>query len=1631
MQLLPPIPLGAVSSSGGTGEGLCDAHSIAIFLKETPGLGKREVGEYISKGPPDKYPFHAAVLTEYCNTFLFSPRTTFVEGFRQFLGHFHLPGEAQCIDRIMEAFAGRIFVHLGEGNPFVNADAAFILSFSTIMLNTDLHNTGIPMDKKMTQEEFLRNNRGINGGKDLPHAFLEELYNEIKEKQIMVDNSVTDATPVNYADTASWEKLLLHSQSNQAPASFTPTVAARRSVSGEMGLDKMQQRYMSSYGGGGSGTQINATDFTGYMTDDSTSKESDSREDQSEYNMYLHLFFPPSAHEKDMFQVMATQVLDVVLEVWETTKDDILLCKALEGLWDYANICASLNMSSHLDKMIQLLATFALSSLKNSENIVLIKESTLSCGCDGKNLDNDAELEAVLGMDFNEFFQTGGVRTDRKQPDRNVCRRDTSKGNVQPLEGNVPGEKEKVESNHPSESTGLPKSLHVYRGYILIRLLFYISNEFVSHIRKGGWLSLSTVLLWARSQNALPNDLLELFHFKNSRGVTLDPSPFADMTKVKDSHLFKKEAQIMTDLFRETEEQGSVWESVASLGGLLWSTEAGSRKPPHSDALTPRPVAHSLKGHPTKSLHFNPEGVQALLRTSLHHCRIPALLFSSSGDLPTPLVGDIIWCLLANVLSDRQYIQRRLCTPETETETEEERAQPVPSPNISSRATPLNHVSACQVLEESSAAGLYIGRHQHQLWNFFSFQPSEFTDSTTSDGSGAHMEVRSASDVVEGDTVVVLEWVSRLLTVNRHRCLELWPYVHQYLRLILVTGGESFSTHCPYLIERVMTIILSVAMLLADADEPSKKTSMTRGQLDSQAMWESLRLMKGISHRVIFFSADRLGAGLLAFIRGHNIHNSSLITTIDEWFLVFSLLSTATVGSLGRPFVWESICYLVDNNLITSSNFTPCRNLIFRFLYRVFPSDDEDFSSVAKRKTTQQPESKEHNPWLTGALLYQMRLTLMALGGYCLATTRAIVAHNKALSKAEQVYQDKHKVVGGDVRHSYHVDVMDEEEGEDDHQIQYMQFPLPVDDMSLAYNVTFSSTNGGNGKCGDKSGGSSSANLHSPTGSKHNDSNSQSTKALQSKFSSSPLETIPSLSTASHTSTLLGEGVLPTSLVNNIIKVLCVEFTNVDDVELLWLESVKTFSDYVNTHPVEVSKNSTFCLKTIIYAAQIADIPRKCWLEALTEMLSRLPLHAEKTISHFEVQQLKQLKREQQELAKQGETTETQTSAFSLFSLGASASRNLPTVTSLSSAKLATLTAEGFDVCLQCSVIVFDTLVFHFKLLRNYEEFQPFWIKYVSILAHNVVYSPGGSLIHDESVDMIGSLFRLLHQPEGSQHSYSQLLQISWTAVAAICPSMTDYLEVNHPNIVGVVLKNQAQFQKAKANVSTSTNSYNSVNGNPTNHHNKDNHNHNNHNNTTTTPMPTPIPTPRKPSNASLSENEEVSDVSIFNISEQRNPSLPFNSNTVTSTNTTTAATHTTPSPTATPTDTSATTMPTTTTVISDISVATWSPTNTTFAATSTTAATITVPSPSSTALMPAPISPTTTPATASSSGAPTNTTSPKQSHDIDTASIITTAATTPIFTANNPTHQTVFGLSQKKTPIGLDNRIESRNQIV
>jgi cytohesin len=157
------------------------ATEIADFiLTNNQKLSKRRVGEYIGNVDEYNQQVCAALFSRY--DFKDKPLD---DALRHLLLQFRLPGEAQQIDRILEKFAS--VYHEQNEEMYSHSDTVYVLSFSLIMLNTDLHNTSIPADKKMTLEQFLRNNSGIDQGADLPRSVLEDLYYSVKRDEIKME----------------------------------------------------------------------------------------------------------------------------------------------------------------------------------------------------------------------------------------------------------------------------------------------------------------------------------------------------------------------------------------------------------------------------------------------------------------------------------------------------------------------------------------------------------------------------------------------------------------------------------------------------------------------------------------------------------------------------------------------------------------------------------------------------------------------------------------------------------------------------------------------------------------------------------------------------------------------------------------------------------------------------------------------------------------------------------------------------------------------------------------------------------------------------------------------------------------------------------------------------------------------------------------------------------------------------------------------------------------------------------------------------------------------------------------------------------------------------------------------------
>lgn len=241
--------------------------SMAEFLRHTPGLDLRHVGEYLSK----RHDFNGQVRKAFLDLFPF-PGLGLVEALRTLLGTFRLPGEAQLIERLMESFAEAYYVaqppildgvagdvaggteglkaqdplkmprwvlrektaeevHAADagtadcgGGPreepmgdllrvrMTSSDTIFVLAYSIIMLNTDLHS--VKVAKKMTAAEFARNNRGIDNGKNLPDFYLTDIYEAIRDEEIRLhgDAPAEGGDSHTVVDDFFWEGILRRSE---------------------------------------------------------------------------------------------------------------------------------------------------------------------------------------------------------------------------------------------------------------------------------------------------------------------------------------------------------------------------------------------------------------------------------------------------------------------------------------------------------------------------------------------------------------------------------------------------------------------------------------------------------------------------------------------------------------------------------------------------------------------------------------------------------------------------------------------------------------------------------------------------------------------------------------------------------------------------------------------------------------------------------------------------------------------------------------------------------------------------------------------------------------------------------------------------------------------------------------------------------------------------------------------------------------------------------------------------------------------------------------------------------------------------------------------------------------------------
>ncbi|ORX59019.1 Sec7-domain-containing protein [Hesseltinella vesiculosa] len=170
--------------------------SFAQFLLSTQQLNKKTLGEYLGK------PTNFDLLQVYMRQFNFTGKRM-DEALRMMLETFRLPGESQQIMRVTDTFSDTYY----ESSPLyiANNEAAQILAYSIILLNTDQHNPQVR--RRMTLDDYMRNLRGVNNKQDFPKDFLKEIYEAIRQDEIVMPEEHEGRLGFNYA----WKQLLYRS----------------------------------------------------------------------------------------------------------------------------------------------------------------------------------------------------------------------------------------------------------------------------------------------------------------------------------------------------------------------------------------------------------------------------------------------------------------------------------------------------------------------------------------------------------------------------------------------------------------------------------------------------------------------------------------------------------------------------------------------------------------------------------------------------------------------------------------------------------------------------------------------------------------------------------------------------------------------------------------------------------------------------------------------------------------------------------------------------------------------------------------------------------------------------------------------------------------------------------------------------------------------------------------------------------------------------------------------------------------------------------------------------------------------------------------------------------------------------
>ncbi|XP_072571311.1 IQ motif and SEC7 domain-containing protein 1 isoform X2 [Paramormyrops kingsleyae] len=158
---------------------------IARFILERKGLSRQMIGEFLGNRQKQ---FNKDVLDCVVDEMDFSGMDL-DDALRKFQAQIRVQGEAQKVERLVEAFSQRYCVcNPAVVRQFQNPDTIFILAFAIILLNTDMYSPNVKPERKMKLEDFIKNLRGVDNGQDIPRDLLVGIYQRIQKWELRTND---------------------------------------------------------------------------------------------------------------------------------------------------------------------------------------------------------------------------------------------------------------------------------------------------------------------------------------------------------------------------------------------------------------------------------------------------------------------------------------------------------------------------------------------------------------------------------------------------------------------------------------------------------------------------------------------------------------------------------------------------------------------------------------------------------------------------------------------------------------------------------------------------------------------------------------------------------------------------------------------------------------------------------------------------------------------------------------------------------------------------------------------------------------------------------------------------------------------------------------------------------------------------------------------------------------------------------------------------------------------------------------------------------------------------------------------------------------------------------------------------